>query len=50
MISNQENILQKIFLCRFYLVLYLAQDYVYDLANQMIVLEHHSCLSDTNLL
>lgn len=34
MISNQENILWKIFLWRFCLVLYLAQDSVYDLANQ----------------
>lgn len=49
-ISNQENFLWKIFLWRFCLVLYLAQDSVYDLANQMTVLEHHSCLSKTNVL
>lgn len=49
MVSNQERILWRIALWGFSLVLHLAQDTVCDLANQMTVLERHSCFFDINL-
>lgn len=50
MVSNQERILWRIALWGFSLVLHLVQDTVCDLANQMTVLERHSCFFDINLL